>query len=186
MTGHARALDLAGAAPAFRLDADESRELAAHLRACPDCARAAARMRTDAAALGAIDPAVSPRLHDRLQEVAVSAPRTRPSALGIVLAFVLLAAGVVGASLGVGALVAPRVPVASSPVLAAEAGDVLSWSTDVAQLRAGSFAIEATPGASGTCGWRAVARGFVERLQARVATPSAKGAARTDMPPPPA
>ena len=100
-------------------------------------------MRTDASAIGAIDPAVSPRLHDRLQEVAVSAPRTGPQALGIVLAFVLLAAGVVGASIGVGALVAPRVAVAPSPALAAEPGDVVAWSTDVAQLRAGSFGIEA-------------------------------------------
>jgi len=143
MTGHARALDLVGAAPAFRLDADEARELAAHLRECPVCARTAARMRTDASAIGAIDPAVSPRLHDRLQEVAVSAPRTGPQALGIVLAFVLLAAGVVGASIGVGALVAPRVAVAPSTTLAAEPGDVVAWSTDVAQLRAGSFGIEA-------------------------------------------
>ena len=143
MTGHARALDLAGAAPAFRLDADEARELAAHLRECPECARTAARMRTDASAIGAIDPAVSPRLHDRLQEVAVSAPRSGPQALGIVLALVLLAAGVVGASIGVGALVAPRVAVAPSPALAAEPGDVVAWSTDVAQLRAGSFGIEA-------------------------------------------
>jgi len=98
---------------------------------------------TDASAIGAIDPAVSPRLHDRLQEVAVSAPRTGPQALGIVLAFVLLAAGVVGASIGVGALVAPRIAVAPSPALAAEPGDVVAWSTDVAQLRAGSFGIEA-------------------------------------------
>jgi hypothetical protein len=143
MTGHARALDLAGASPAFRLDPAEARELAAHLHDCPDCARTAARMRTDAAALGAIDPAVSPRLHDRLQEVAVSAPRSGPNALGIVLALFLLAAGVVGASLGVGALVTPRLAVAPPPGLAAEPGDVLAWSTDVVQLRAGSFGIVA-------------------------------------------
>ena len=52
-------------------------------------------------------PCGLPRLHDRIREVAVSAPRSGPRGLGIVLAFVLLAVGVVGASLGVGALVRP-------------------------------------------------------------------------------
>ena len=62
---HARALDLAGLAPAFAAGPDDAVELHAHLRTCPECRLQAARMRADLAAIGAANPAVSPRLHDR-------------------------------------------------------------------------------------------------------------------------
>jgi hypothetical protein len=137
MTSHARALDLAAAAPAFPLDGSDTRDLADHLRECADCARRAARLRADLWSLGRVDPALSPRLHDRLREVAVTAPRKGPNAIGIVVALVLLATVVVGGSIGVGALVArqgePSAPKAS---LVMDAADVLSWRTEVVALAA--------------------------------------------------
>jgi hypothetical protein len=138
MTAHARALDLAGAGPAFLLAPGEANELVAHLRACADCARSAARLRADAASLGALDPAVSPRLHDRLLEVAVSAPRTGPSPLGLVLVFVLLAVGVVGASIGVGAYLRP-VPPAPASIRPASA---ITWQAGAVDLGATEIRIE--------------------------------------------
>lgn len=140
---HDRAIDLAAAAPAFALSSAESRDLATHLRACADCRRRAARLRSDLAAIGAVDPALSPRLHDRLREVAVTTPRSGPGALGIVLVFVLLAVGVVGVSLGVGALGGDRAAVAPMAVLPPQPDDVLAWSTEVVELRATSFGIDA-------------------------------------------
>jgi hypothetical protein len=146
MTGHARALDLAAAGPAFPLAPDEARELRDHLRSCPDCQRRAARMRSDLWSIGRADPAVSPRLHDRLREVAVTAPRQRPNAIGIVIAFVLLATVVVGGSLGVGALASrpanPGNPVAPDASLAADALDAVSWRTNVVALAAHALTIE--------------------------------------------
>ena len=138
MTSHARALDLAAVAPAFPLDGTEARDLAGHLRDCPGCARRAARLRADLWSIGRVDPALSPRLHDRLREVAVTSPRQGPSAIGIVLALVLLATVVVGGSLGVGALVARQdePPAAPDASLALDAADVLSWRTDVVALAA--------------------------------------------------
>lgn len=144
MTAHARALDLGGISPAFGLEPAETRELREHLRACPDCSSRVARMRADLAAIGAADPAVSPRLHDRIREAAVSTPRSGPSALGVVAILALLAIGMVGASLGVGALLArPRVPPPDGPQVAVAASDALSWKTDVVALAAKEFWIEA-------------------------------------------
>jgi hypothetical protein len=139
---HARFLDLAAGAPAFPLEPAEARELQAHLRACPDCAGRAARLRADSAAIGRADPAVSPRLHDRIREVAVTPPRSGPSALGLVVILVLLAAATVGASIGVGAFLAAR-PAATSGPLADRAGDVVRWRTDVVDLAATGFSIDA-------------------------------------------
>lgn len=141
---HARALDLAGSAPAFPLDGDASRELAAHLRACPDCARRAAGLRADARAIGQVDPVVSPRLHDRIREAAVTPPHSGPSALGIVIVLVLLAVGAVGASIGAGAFLAAK-PAPSAPAaeLAARADDAVRWHTDVVDLAATELRIDA-------------------------------------------
>ena len=143
--GHAAALDLAAAAPAFPLSSAEARDLREHLRDCPDCSRRAARMRTDLAALGRIDPAVSPRLHDRIREIAVTQPRRGPSPLGLIAVLGLLALGVVGASAGIIALASPRpVPVqAAVPVLPTDPDDQIDWRTDVVALAARQFSIEA-------------------------------------------
>ena len=141
---HDRALDLAAAAPAFALSGTEARELRDHLRACPDCARRAARMRADLAAIGRLDPAVSPRLHDRIREIAVTQPRSGPSAIGIVLVLALLAVGVVGASIGVGAMWGTRpTAVAPTPALPVLAADAVDWRTPVVELAARQLAIDA-------------------------------------------
>jgi hypothetical protein len=140
MTAHARALDLAGAAPAFRLAPAEERELTAHLRGCPDCARCVAGLRADAFAIGRLDPPLSAQLHDRIREVAVTTPRRGPSALGIVVIVALLAVGAVGASIGVGAWLSATP--APKP-LVDEPGDVIHWSTDVVELAAKEFYIDA-------------------------------------------
>jgi hypothetical protein len=137
MTSHARALDLVAAAPAFPLSGRDARDLADHLRDCADCSRRAARLRSDLWSLGRVDPAMSPRLHDRLREATVTTPRQGPSALGIVLALVLLATVVVGGSLGVGAFVARQgEPTAPDASIALDAADVLDWRTDVVALAA--------------------------------------------------
>jgi hypothetical protein len=139
---HGRFLDLAAGAPAFPLEPAEALELQAHLRACPDCAGRVTRLQADSAAIGHADPAVSPRLHDRIREVAVTPPRSGPSALGLVVILVLLATVTVGASIGVGAFLAAR-PAPTSGPLAGRPGDVVRWHTDVVDLAAAEFWIDA-------------------------------------------
>lgn len=142
---HARALDLAGFAPAFAPESADASDLQAHLRACPDCRGRVARMRADLAAIGAANPAVSPRLHDRIREAAVSRPRSGVGAIGVLAILALLAVGVVGASIGVGAylnrpqdLLPPK-----DPRVAVSADDAVSWRTDVVAMAAKEFAIQA-------------------------------------------
>jgi hypothetical protein len=142
---HDRALDLAAAAPPFRPTDEEATELAAHLATCPDCGRRVARMRTDLTAIGRVDPPVSAQLHDRIREAAVTRPRTGPGLAGIVLAFVLVAVALIGASIGVGALLGTRVPVAPEAVLTLPEDplDTLRWHTDTVDLAAHTFWIDA-------------------------------------------
>jgi hypothetical protein len=137
MTTHARALDLAACTPAFRLDPAEDGELHGHLRACAECAHRVARLRADAAAIGRIDPPLSPRLHDRIREVAVTAPRSGPSLLGLVVILSLLAVGVVGASIGAGAFLAAKANATpTAPETIARAGDAIHWQTGTVELAA--------------------------------------------------
>ena len=142
---HARALDLAGLAPAFAAGPDDAVELHAHLRTCPECRLQVARMRADLAAIGAANPAVSPRLHDRIREAAVSRPRSGVGAIGVLAILALLAVGVVGASIGVGAyLNRPQDPLPpEGPRVAVSADDAVSWRTDVVAMAAREFAIQA-------------------------------------------
>jgi hypothetical protein len=142
---HARALDLAGLSPAYVLRSEEAVDLQAHLRTCPDCHARVARMRADLAAIGAANPAVSPRLHDRIREAAVSRPRSGVGAIGVVAILALLAVGLVGASIGVGAyLDRPPGPVPpDGPRVAVAADDAVSWRTGVVALAAKEFAIQA-------------------------------------------
>lgn len=142
---HARALDLAGLSPAFAPEPAEAVDLQAHLRTCPECRLQVARMRADMAAIGAANPAVSPRLHDRIREAAVSRPRSGVGAIGVLAILALLAVGVVGASIGVGAYLArPQDPVQpEGPRVAVSADDAVSWRTDVVALAAKAFAIQA-------------------------------------------
>jgi hypothetical protein len=138
---HAAALDIAGGAPAFRPSPDEDRALRDHLSGCPACARRVARMRTDLVAIGRVDPPVSPRLHDRIREAAVTAPRTGPSPLGVALVLGLLVLGVLGAAAGVGAWQSAQRDQPSS--LGFNADDVVTWQTDVVTLAAREFWIDA-------------------------------------------
>jgi hypothetical protein len=117
MTSHEEALAIAAATPPFRADPAEERELRDHLRACPDCAQRVARMRADLDAIGRVDPAVSARLHDRITEVAVTPRRSGTGIAGLLLVFLLLSVGTIGAALGVGALQSrPATPPAPAPV----------------------------------------------------------------------
>ncbi len=142
---HDQALDLAAAAPVFRPTEREAADLRGHLDGCADCNRSVARMRTDLAAIGRVDPPVSPRLHDRIREAAVTAPRTGPGLAGIVIAFVLVAVALIGASIGVGALLGTRVPVAPEPglTLPVDPNDTVRWHTDTVDLTAHTFWIDA-------------------------------------------
>lgn len=142
---HERALEIVAAAPAFRPIGAEAEALRRHLGACPACASSAARMRAELAAIGRADPAVSPRLHDLIREAAVTKPRTGPSLAGIVVVLALIAVGVVGASIGVGALTRPDPPVEQprAAVVAPEPGDALFWSTDTVDMAARTFWIDA-------------------------------------------
>lgn len=142
---HAAALDLAAGEPVFPLAGAEARDLRDHLRSCPDCARRAARMRVDLAAIGRIDPAMSPRLHDRIREIAVTQPRAAPSPFGILVVLALLAVGVVGVSAGIVAMAGPRLlaPTVQAPVLPADPDDQVDWRTDVVALAAHELLIGA-------------------------------------------
>lgn len=142
---HERALDVAALATAFRPADDEAAELASHLAVCEACTRRVARMRSDLAALGRIDPPVSPRLHDRIREAAVTQPRSGPSLAGIVILFALLAVALVGASIGVGALQGTRLPVSpeAAQMLPDDPNDTVRWHTDTVDLAAHSFWIDA-------------------------------------------
>ena len=142
---HERALDIATLAPAFRPAEHDARALATHLAACPDCAHRVARLRTDLAAIGRIDPPVSPQLHDRIREAAVTAPRTGPNLAGIVLLFALVAVALIGTSIGVGALQGTRLPAppAEGPVLPVRDTDSIRWRTDVVALSATDLWIDA-------------------------------------------
>jgi hypothetical protein len=114
-TTHEQALAIAGAAPAFRMTQGEERELRDHLRTCADCTRRVARMRADLDAIGRVDPAVSARLHDRIREVAVTPRRSGTGIAGLLIVFLLLSLGTIGAAMGVGALEArPAAPPADA------------------------------------------------------------------------
>ena len=136
---HDRALAIAGATPAFRPDPVDERGLREHLRSCPECARRVARMRADLDAIGRVDPAVSPRLHDRIREVAVTPTRTGPGLTGLLLVFLLLSVGTMGAALGVGALQSR--PATAPPEDARP--DVVAWETTLAAVSAKGFALQA-------------------------------------------
>ena len=115
---------------------------ATHLPSLPgDAAAGSTRMRTDLAAIGAPNPAVSPRLHDRIREAAVSpAPlrpqrhRRRPDPCPA------RCLGAIGASLGVGAHLAARPQEPDRPRVASGADEPAAlWQTDVVALAAKEF-----------------------------------------------
>ena len=142
-TLHERALAIAGATPAFRATSAEDRELRDHLRGCPDCARRVARMRADLDAIGRVDPAVSPRLHDKIREVAVAPRRSGPGLAGLLLVFLLLSIGTMGAALGVGALQArPAGPVPPAGIAGDPRPDAVTWNGELAAVSAKGFALE--------------------------------------------
>ena len=70
-------------------------------------------------------------------------PRSGPSAIGIVLVLALLAVGVVGASIGVGAMWGSRPAVVPTPALPRLDGDAVDWRTPVVELAARQLAIDA-------------------------------------------
>lgn len=141
MIGHAAALDLAGAVPAFPLSTSDRAALWEHLAVCPACAGRSRAMAGDAAAIERFDPGpVSVRLHERIQEAAMSAPRPGPGPIALLVAFVLLGVAVVGASIGVGGFLTSRP--ADDPVSVFDPGSPFHWQSGAVELAASTFRLE--------------------------------------------
>jgi hypothetical protein len=151
VTDHRGWLELAAVRPTFATSPTESANLEAHLASCDACSRQAAALRADLALVARLEvPAASMRLRVRVREAA-GVGDTSGSArnLAMIAAVGLLAALLVGATLGVGALLGgrndPTAPLgADDPnALAALANKRILWATKVVQLGADSVTIDA-------------------------------------------
>lgn len=146
MTDHGRWLELAALRPAFSTRSSESAELDEHLATCEACSREAAALRADLALVARLE--VSPpttRLRERVREATAARERSGSSRTLVTIAAVgLVAAALVGATLGVGAFLAQQ----DSPLSQLDANDALKdkrirWSTEVVGLAADSVRIDA-------------------------------------------
>ena len=118
---HDRALELAARAVDFALGRTEAAELQSHLAACPACARSAAALRTDAAALRL--PATllpSRRVDDAVYAAIAGRPAHRPRLMLLVAATVLLMVALLGvAAAGAFLRVWPTLPIVVQPTVPA-------------------------------------------------------------------
>jgi len=87
---HARALELAARAVDFALGRAEAAELQSHLTTCPACARTAAALRTDAAALRLPTTVVPSRRVDDAVYAAIAGRQTHPPRLMLLVAATVL------------------------------------------------------------------------------------------------
>ena len=150
MTDHRHWIELAAQRPAFTPSPGELAGLDTHLAGCEACSREAAALRADLALVARFDvPEASVRLRERVREAA-AAGESRGSIrkLALVAAIGLLAAALVGASLGVGSFLAKHEsPItqldANDPALAGVKDKRVQWRTNVVALAADSVTIDA-------------------------------------------
>jgi predicted exporter len=150
VTDHRRWLELAALRPTFSPSAAEATDLDAHLAACDACSREAAALRADLALVARLEvPAPRDDVRMRVRAAAIAADVRRGTwNLATIAAVGLLAAALVGATLGVGALLnRPDEALtdlnANEPALAAIDGKRIRWETEVVRLGADSVRIEA-------------------------------------------
>lgn len=150
MTDHRRWLELAALRPTFSASSADATDLDAHLATCDACSREAAALRTDLAVVARLEvPAPSGDLRARVRAAAIAGDGGRGTwNLATIAAVGLLAAALVGATLGVGAFLArPDDPLtrldANDSALAAIAGKRIQWTTEVVQLGADAVTIDA-------------------------------------------
>ena len=146
MTDHRRWLELAALHPTFSPSAAEATDLDAHLASCESCSREAAALRSDLALVARLELA-PPRddVRMRIRAAAIAGDVGRGAwNLATIAAVGLLAAALVGATLGVGALLSHRDdPLTQLDANAAIEGKRILWETEVVRLAADSVTIDA-------------------------------------------
>ena len=150
MTDHRRWLELVALRPTFSPSAADATDLDAHLASCDACSREAAALRADLALVSRLEvPAPRDDVRMRVRAAAISADVGRGTwNLATIAAVGLLAAALIGATLGVGALVTrPEDPLtqldANNSALAAIDAKRIKWITEVVQLGADAVTIDA-------------------------------------------
>ncbi len=149
MTDHRGWLELAASRPTFEMVPTESADLEVHLASCDACTREAAALRTDLAQVARLEvPAASMRLRARVREAA-SVGDTSGSARNVVTiaAVGLLAAALLGATLGVGSYLSqhndPITPLdPNAGVMPDLKSKRIVWATEVVQLGADKVTID--------------------------------------------
>ena len=150
MTDHRRWLELAALRPTFSPSSADATDLDAHLATCDACSREAAALRADLALVARFEvPAPSGDLRARVRAAAIAGDAGRGTwNLATIAAVGLLAAALVGATLGVGAfLTRPDDPLsqldAKDSALAAIDAKRIRWTTEVVRLGADAVTIDA-------------------------------------------
>jgi hypothetical protein len=150
VTDHRRWLELAALRPTFSPSSADATDLDSHLSTCDACSREAAALRADLALVGRLEvPSPSGHLRARLRAAAIAGDAGRGTwNLATIAAVGLLAAALVGATLGVGALLTrPDDPLsqldANDSAFTAIDAKRIQWKTDVVQLGADSVTIDA-------------------------------------------
>ena len=150
MIDHRRWLELAALRPTFSPGAAEATDLDAHLATCESCSREAAALRTDLALVAQLEvPAPRDDVRMRVRAAAIAGDVGAGTwNLATIAAVGLLAAALVGATLGVGALLnGSNEPLtnlnANEPPQAAIEGKRIRWETEVVRLGADAVRIDA-------------------------------------------
>jgi hypothetical protein len=150
VTDHRRWRELAALRPSFSQSSADATDLDAHLATCDACSREAAALRADLALVGQLEvPGPSAALRSRVRAAATAGDAGRGTwNLATIAAVGLLAAALVGATLGVGALLSrPDDPLsqldANDSALGAIEAKRIQWKTDVVRLGADSVTIDA-------------------------------------------
>jgi hypothetical protein len=146
VTDHRRWLELAALRPTFSPSPAEATDLDAHLAICEACSREAAALRADLALVARLEVPASPgALRARVRAAAVAGDVGRGAwNLATIAAVGLLAAALIGATLGVGAVLTQH----DDPLSQLDANDPLKakrilWTTEVVRLAADSVTIDA-------------------------------------------
>lgn len=151
MTDHRRWLELAALRPAFATSPAEVADLEAHLATCDACARQAAAFRADLGLVARLEvPAASARLRERVRDAAIAGDASGAAGnLATIAAVGLLAAALLGATLGVGTFLArhddpiSQLDTDNAAAIEAIKSKRIVWATDVVQLGADKVTIDA-------------------------------------------
>jgi hypothetical protein len=141
VTDHRHWLELAAARPVFQPEPAEAAELDAHLASCEPCSHVVSGLRSDLATLARIEVPPSARLRVRIREAALVGDAGGEGwTLATIVIVGLLAAALLGATLGVGAFLNQS----ADPISELDANSKpISWTTEVVRLGADSVTIVA-------------------------------------------